>query len=343
MATKVAAGAISEPDQAGLRLGVIDRLTDLPDRLPGPGVAWYVVLGAVLIVSTEVAGWLTGARPLGRFEPALATPAVILTYLLAARHILRELARKSYEAFLPAIGNQHVERSLQLSLFSTPDRLAIPIVVGFEVLISGSWALDPTIGDFIPGPVIDGALTWALWLAAVAASALLLLLTIRQVIAVVRLHELASSIDLFRPAAINAFSRLTVTMALFLVPLIGFAALSSNSSAQVPIFGALAIGCFVLPLRGMHDRLVSEKARLTEDVNLRLVSVRARLHAAVDADDLERVGKLGSAQQAVLADRDLVARLSTWPWTTAVFRGFASAVVVPIVLWLLFRILERVI
>ena len=48
------------------------------------------------------------------------------------------------------------------------------------------------------------------------------------------------------------------------------------------------------------------------------------------------------AVTTILAERDALQRLPTWPWSTAIFRGFVSAVLLPIVVWLVIRALERV-
>lgn len=55
---------------------------------------------------------------------------------------------------------------------------------------------------------------------------------------------------------------------------------------------------------------------------------------------------MGSALQALgalTAQRDLIVRLPTWPWSTAALTRFLSAVLLPIGLWLITRVLERIV
>lgn len=326
------------------RRGLLDRLFDLPDRLPGSALAWYAILAAGILAVAEAAGWLAGVRPVGQLESAFLIPATAATYLLMARHVLATLAREAFEAYRPALDpGSSAGRDLGRALTSAADGPALAVIAAFELVIAGSWALSPAANTSIPALWIDAVITWALWLSATGAFALLVYQTVRQIRTVVRLHALAVDIDLFQPGPINAFSRLTVTMAFVLLPLMAFALLTEQSYFQVPALGLLAVGAFVLPLRGMHSQLVEEKARLLADTADRLELVRGRIHAAVDSDDLDRTVQLGTALSTLLAERDLILRLSTWPWTTTVFRGFASAVGLPILVWLVIRVLERLI
>ena len=78
-------------------------------------------------------------------------------------------------------------------------------------------------------------------------------------------------------------------------------------------------------------------------MNTRLQHVIARIHRMVDADDLGSADELQKAETALLAERDLYLHLSTWPWSTGTFRGILSAVMLPIFIGVVLRLLTRVI
>jgi hypothetical protein len=80
---------------------------------------------------------------------------------------------------------------------------------------------------------------------------------------------------------------------------------------------------------------------LISGANARLKTVQARLHQAVDTDDLSRADGLQKSQAALLAERDLYLHLSTWPWSQGTFRGLASAVVLPVLLGVALRVIGR--
>ena len=46
---------------------------------------------------------------------------------------------------------------------------------------------------------------------------------------------------------------------------------------------------------------------------------------------------------SLMTERDMVSHLPTWPWQPSTVGTLATAMVLPLVLWLMTRILERVI
>jgi hypothetical protein len=103
----------------------------------------------------------------------------------------------------------------------------------------------------------------------------------------------------------------------------------------------LAAALFVLPLIGLHNRLAVEKTRLMTASQERVKAVLGRIHEAVDGGDLDRSAQLKDALGMVTAERDLLARLPTWPWSTSTFRGVASALLLPIAIFLVTRLIDR--
>jgi hypothetical protein len=75
----------------------------------------------------------------------------------------------------------------------------------------------------------------------------------------------------------------------------------------------------------------------------RLKQVLERLHESVEADDMARADQLNKTLASVLSEHDVLARLSTWPWTTGTFRGVASAVLLPILIFVITHTIDRLI
>ena len=46
---------------------------------------------------------------------------------------------------------------------------------------------------------------------------------------------------------------------------------------------------------------------------------------------------------SVMSEHDVLARLSTWPWTAGTFRGVASAVLLPIAIFVVTRVIDKLI
>lgn len=320
-------------------------MADRASRLSGIpliDVLLAVGLPVLLYVVAQAAGWVAGARPVGTLEPTIVVPVILTGYVAAAIVVMRRVAMGAFVLFQPALGDAVADpEAVARSLGSPPLRASLVAIVIFEIVITGSYLSSPAASATIPDAWPDAGFVWAAWMTAVAVFATIVVFAIHQLRIVSRLHEIAPNIDLFRPAPINAFSRLTVTVAIGLLPLLLFSVGAENALLQVPAMALLIVTSFALPLRGLHGRLAREKRRLFDASTARFEAVRARVHAAVDTGELGQAPLLQAAMAAVLAERDVIAKLPTWPWTTTVFRGFASAVLVPILLWLAIRVLER--
>ena len=115
-------------------------------------------------------------------------------------------------------------------------------------------------------------------------------------------------------------------------------ALEALLVAMVPT----AVACFVLPLRGMHRRLAAEKDRALAQVASRLEAVFIRLHERVDQGILADMEKLNIQITSLSAEREVLARVSTWPWEPATLTGFLTTLVLPALLWGIQRVVERI-
>ena len=65
----------------------------------------------------------------------------------------------------------------------------------------------------------------------------------------------------------------------------------------------------------------------------------AELNEAIDARATERVDGLDRTISALRHEREILAKLPTWPWSAGTIRGFGSALLLPIGLFLIQRYL----
>jgi hypothetical protein len=92
----------------------------------------------------------------------------------------------------------------------------------------------------------------------------------------------------------------------------------------------------------MHRRIAAETDRLEAETGERIRATIADLHRHVDQHKLDNADALNKTLSSLALERQLLERMPTWPWQTDTFRGFLTALVLPIVLWLITRVLERV-
>jgi hypothetical protein len=340
--------AASHPEAAGeVRPTLIDRLIHLPERLPGPTLIWLLVLGVVLVIVANVVIWLAGDKPYGAIETSTVAPVIFTVYSISLVLYLDWIARSAFVQFQPALRDDSEPRAWQARLTSIPSRPAFAAIALLELVITLGYFSDPrtqAAWDLV-APSVRVVTLIEYW-TAVAALAVLIVHTIRQLRAVSQLHAAAKAVDLFEPGPLTAFSRLTAATAVgILVIAVPFTfPLEINFALANAIgFMLLAGASFVLPLNGFHGRLAIERQRLLHEVNGRLRAVTGRLHSDIDRDDLSQATKLRDSLTGLIAERDLILKLSTWPWSTTTFRGIASALLLPILIFVITRLIDQLI
>jgi hypothetical protein len=105
----------------------------------------------------------------------------------------------------------------------------------------------------------------------------------------------------------------------------------------------LASVTFVWPLLGIHAVLEAEKARLYLDAQQRIKQALLELKRRQDNTDYEGVGAMNNALDALLKQQAVVDKIATWPWRTETVGGLATAIFLPLVIWLITRILAQLI
>jgi hypothetical protein len=103
----------------------------------------------------------------------------------------------------------------------------------------------------------------------------------------------------------------------------------------------LAFAAFTLPLLGIRSRLISEKDRIQAQIGKQMDTARRRLEQRMDDEDYEDVTEIRHALRAFLDLDAKVDSISVWPWSLNTLRGFLSAVLLPIILWLIQQVLAR--
>ncbi|MFN8619999.1 MAG: hypothetical protein U0869_04500 [Chloroflexota bacterium] len=332
--------------------GWVDRLIRWVDRLPGRWWAWYAAAAVVGVLGANGTLWLAGSQESGTFSVTQTYYGVLPVVLILTLRYLDGAARRAATTFRPALDVDDASFSAlvdELTLLPARPTLVLTLAVAaFTVLDLVGDPVASRVEGMAPAPLAARVVSEAL------VSVLFVLLayhTVRQLRAVTRVHALAVRIDLFRPVPIHGFSGLTMRTALVIAGLLLSSVAADPggwelASAYIWVgwFGGglvIAFLAFTLPLRGMHDRIVVEKHRLQDANGTRLSAVTADLHAVVDSGDLGRVDGLNKALASLVAERDLLAKLPTWPWQPGQAWAVGSATLLPIAIFLLTRVLGQ--
>ena len=87
--------------------------------------------------------------------------------------------------------------------------------------------------------------------------------------------------------------------------------------------------------------LAQEKAAHQDGLARRLEAIMTTLKKAADHGDMAGVGDLKTLLDALVASRKEVDTISTRPWQPETLRTVITALLLPILLWLTTRLLER--
>lgn len=325
----------------------VNVLTSWLERLPGPTWLAYVgavVIGILLSVVCQCAVGIVGIAYYG------ALPFAILGLI----HRLDRAAGQALRSVRPLLQMDETGvAGMHYQLTVVPARPAALLALAAIVVTQLGYVMDP-VGSGIVGLSTEQLLLRDAWESFVTALFLVLVYhTIRQLRLIGRVHEGIKRIDVFAQGPLYTLSRVTSMTALGFVLLLVPSVFLIPPNADVPYivitaawYGAAVLvstAAFVLPLWGIHDRLVDEKRRLQGEIGRRLTTTVEAIHAAVDAQDGEAIEARNRALSTLIAERDLVNRIPTWPWSTGALTGFVSAVFLPIGLWIVTRALERLV
>jgi hypothetical protein len=327
----------------------LNRLNDWIDRMPGTAGLYYLAGFLILGIAVSIVSWIIGAIPAGTIELKSFVFGVYPIYFVALMHYLDDYAKSALEKFRPVLDLTDTEyRRMEYDLTRVPAKgawIATIFAVVPGILITLSDQQDPLIRSGHPlGLTVTGIPT----IFTIACLLIFAYHTTRQLRMVSRIHTLATAINPFHAGPVYAFSELTARTGIGLIFFASFIILLSAPDPSdlftyllLAAIVAVAVAAFLLPLLGMHQRLVKEKAQLQLEINNGVEVAYEELQERVRTRNFAEVEDLDKVLSSLLTLREVAAKLSTWPWQAETLRGFISALLVPILIWILTTVLER--
>lgn len=328
----------------------VDRLMGSVQRLPVPYLLTYFLLflieSALFHIIAWVDGWLPAYTLSGfaiMFPLWLWMPLAIMTYL-------NSVSLEALADFRPLMDiPDETMRRLEYEFTTMPARSVLISGVVWSIVYFAitHLALDSMYETYGFGRLTMGTSTVRGWISFFIGSAIYYH-TIRQLRLVNRTVRMVGPFDLFHLEPVYAFSALTSRTGVSWVVLISLSLLTVPiQAAPIPTLAllvlqlGLALAAFVLPLRVVNSRLVSEKRRLLAELDQRVKKTLASLHRCFDSNDLGEVAQLNTAIAGLNAEREILTKIPTWPWRAGMLTGFLSIVVLPIMLFILQLALAR--
>lgn len=334
-----------------------DRLSSRLDRLHISPYAMYLLSGIGLFVVFTLVQWREGGYPAGEIRPFHVLFAAWSPFMLALTHYLDRLAAGAFERFHPALSaTPATSGELQYRLTTLPAGPAA-LLSGGLVLANSLWMLvdhwilrpgskvsvldlGPQLFQIAPTP-LSISLVVATLLGVWWTTALFLYHTVHQLRVISRIYTRHTRIRLLHLGPLYAFSRVTQQTTIGIIGFFYVFSLTATGFLAQPallllggiLWAALGAVTFAWPLLGVHHLLVAEKDRLLEENTSRLEAGIADLHAHMDRRNLKGMDDLSKALASLDLERNVIARIPTWPWEQGTLRGLLVALTVPIVVW----------
>ncbi len=342
----------------------VDRFNDWVTRMPGPPWAFYLGLWLLLIIIESATKWLDGVEPYFKVRWIYVLYSFYGVYFLAAIYYQDAWAKVAFTTFRPVLALDEEEQTvLVYQLTTMPARpvwlLSAVLLVGqifllrsliiplWEAMGFPHYSIAATLGDL------------AIFSFNAVSVGIFIYHTLSQLRWISRIHKAATRVNLFQLRPLYSFSGLTARTAGILI-LVGFiieqqtvshGVLTSDPYAlrmswlftltSILVYSLLSVAVFFLPLLGLHNLLVREKERLQAETNSRLQAHIQELHQRIDDRKLKEADAMYFQLTSLTSERDILAKLPTWPWQPGTPNLILTAVLLPIILWIIQQVLER--
>jgi hypothetical protein len=332
----------------------LDRFQAWVERLPISTWAFYLFAALGLSLLMHVLRWLDGSLPPGSLEVNQLTLGIFPVYFFALIHYLNSAAHRALANYRPLLDlKEPGYASLEYTLTRMPRRIGL-LAFALGAFLSAasflfspeSWGVEPSFPYVSRGAIFIGTFTMQI------AATYWIFQVIRQARTIDRIHQSTKRLNIFRRDPVYAFSSLTLRSSLgLLLPVYTYLFLayslrvtatpSAFNAAAMGVAVALSLAIFFLPLSRMHGRLAAEKHLLLLDADQRYSLLVDRFNRQVDKGRFTDLDSTGRAIAALTAQREAVAKISTWPWRAETLRALLSTVAAPIILYLASRLLGR--
>jgi len=329
----------------------LDRFNAWLARLPGPIWSYYLGIWLVLVLLQIAAIWCEGAYPVGTFLPNHTAIAGLIPFLLALSLSLDNKAGRALATLRPAMkASEEDYQRLRYQLTTLPARPTLLVsLLGVASIVLLNVALD-SFSDFggLGAFPISRTLIYLMYIGAWWVVAAFLYHTVHQLRTINLIYTQYTRVNLFKMRPLYGLSGLTALTGVSLsVITYGWMAINPElwgeliSMAIVLPITVLAFAAFIWPLLGIHRLLEEGKGRLLDECSIRVETAIAELHRRVDSGGLEGMDDLNNTISSLEIEQNLLERIPTWPWRPETVRLLITALALPLGLWFIQYVLQR--
>lgn len=318
----------------------VDVMTGWVRSLPVP--AWLFYLGVALLATLLL-------LPLDAFDPEMVLSNTSAVYVFALMHYLDDWAAAALRRFRSVMIVDDAEYERLCYQFTTmPRRPAlIATIIGLLYATVGLLAFGASDGSL---PLATDVVQIIFFYASYTGLVVLIYHTVHQLRLVNEIYTHHTRINLFQRGPLYALSRLAARTAIGLsIPTFLWFQVSTSAEdvdytgafIETAFLGTVILLTFIWPLLGAHGLLDKEKERLKDQLARRVEATIVELQNRVDSGDLQGRDALRDTLDGLVASQSVIDKLRTWPWQTQTIGGVGAAFLLPLFIWFIQRLLER--
>ncbi|HEX8231549.1 MAG TPA: hypothetical protein VF826_19890 [Chloroflexia bacterium] len=322
----------------------VDSVTAWVRTLPVPGWVFYL---AVIILSAVI------LLPLDALSPEIVLSSASAVYVFALVHYLDDWAAAALKRFRAVMTVDDAEYERLCYRFTTMPRRPALIATAIGVIYATFGLL--TFGASDPSEAFEiaslfDAVQLIYFYASYTVVGLLIYHTIHQLRIVNEIYTHHTRINLFQRGPMYALSRLAArtSIGISIPTFLWFQLISSSEEAdyapaliETGFFGTVILLTFIWPLLGAHSLLDKEKERLKDQLARRVEATIIELQSRVDSGDYQGRDALRDTLEGLVSSQSVIDKLRTWPWQTQTISGVGAAFLLPLFIWFVQRLLER--
>ncbi|HEU4741640.1 MAG TPA: hypothetical protein VFS50_08620 [Meiothermus sp.] len=327
----------------------IDWLYDWVERRPLAFGLLYGAMGLSSFTAETLVKWWDGSYPVGSINLFHFINSSMFAIGLGLVHYLRKSARATFAHFRPFLPMNDHDSDIECYKLTTARShwalLASLLGVSWALLQHQTTPAKETSLMFTspPASVVDMTILLVFWWTLGG----LIYWLIHYLRASGKMHR-KSNADLMRPQALYVFSGLNLRIVIG-VTFINYAWLyfAPRQSLQYSdyltclVVEFVVLAAFIWPAWGIHVVLLKEKRRLQDEAHAKIERLVTQLYVEIDMGSYQQMDGVFKGLVALQTETALLERSSTWPWPVETPRLLATAILVPILLWITQRLLEH--
>lgn len=328
----------------------VDKLTGWIDARPASALNYYLGFGAVLLLIQVASLVFEGDLPIKSFSIVHVYMSVAIPSFLALSHYFDNRAAQALESMQPGLkvsDEEFVDLKFQLTTLPSGTTILSSII-----MVGILFILETIGGEYRPPELLSLPMTANLvriiyylgfWIMGA-----FFYHTLHQLRMINEIYTKHTQVNLFRIKPLYAFSNLSaLTAGCIAMITYGWMLVNPDIELNAPaiflnvIIFLLALVTFLWPQLGIHGLQVKEKDRLIEEANRRLEKIILEIHKSVDGGKLNKMTELNMGIMTIEIEIRNLKSIHTWPWQPETVRWLVTALVLPLGLWFVQFLLQR--